>query len=393
MAKMTGVLHISNTDIEFDSRIRKEVKALSQLPGIQVSSVGVPQINEDGDAQLDGARYRKLRLASRGLKLFPRAIRYFVQLIEFTFKVVAVGRHSRPDIVHCHDTFALPAGWILKRQLGCHLVYDAHELESNKNAQNAILSWATLLIEKACWRQVDLLISVSDSIIDWYTRNLGPKPNVVILNSPAIAADSDPRFGAKARGSYFHEKYGIPADTLVFVYVGLFSPGRGIEICLNAFAAGPRDAHVVFIGFGRLEQAITEYSRLHPNIHFHEAVPHDQVVSLVRSADYGLCLIEKASLSGYYCLPNKLFEYCFAQVPVLASDFPEISRLVEQYSLGVCCNPDPVSVRAALSQLIKRRAVRVTSDVTALSWETQASRLTAAYRDQLMAPLGARPSI
>jgi glycosyltransferase involved in cell wall biosynthesis len=146
------------------------------------------------------------------------------------------------------------------------------------------------------------------------------------------------------------------------------------------------------MGFGALEKAINEYSRRHANIHFHESVPHDQVVGLVRSADYGLCVIEKISLSDYYCLPNKLFEYCFARVPVLGSRFPEIRRVVEQYSLGVCCEPDSDSVRAALSQLTKSRAARVTSDITALSWEAQASRLIAAYRDHLMAQQGAQPS-
>jgi glycosyltransferase involved in cell wall biosynthesis len=387
---MTRVLHISNTDIDVDSRILKELKALSLLPGVQVSVLGVSGTNEDGEAVLDGARYRKRRMVSRVLKVLPRAARYFSELIEFTFKMVAAGLRARPDIVHCHDTFALPAGWVLKWKLGCRLVYDAHELESDKNAQNAILSWATLLIEKVCWKQVDLLISVSDSIIDWYAHNLGPKPYEVVLNSPAIAASSDSRFDAQARGNYFHQKYGIPTDALVFAYLGLLSPGRGIEICLDAFAGGAQDAHVVFIGFGALEKTIDEYSKLHPNIHFHEAVPHDQVVSLVRSADYGLCLIEKVSLSDYYCLPNKLFEYCFARVPVLASGFPEIKRIVERYSLGLCCDPDPGSVRTALSQLSQQKAVRVTSDISALSWEAQAVRLTAAYRDRLMAPLGAR---
>ncbi len=379
---MSDVLHISHTDIEFDSRIRKELKALSQLPEVRISVLGVPEANEGGDAELEGARYRKIHLVSRRLKAFPRAVRYFFEMIEFTVKAVTTGRRIKPEIVHCHDTFALPAGWILKKSAGSHLVYDAHELESDKNAQNAILSRTTLLIEKLCWRQIDLLISVSDSILDWYARNLGPKPSVLVLNSPVIAAEADARFATQGRGSYFHEKYGLPADALVFVYVGMLSSGRGIEISLDAFADGPKDAHVVFMGFGRLEQAIAGYSKRHPNIHFHEAVPHDQVVSLVRSADYGLCLIERASLSDYYCLPNKLFEYCFARVPVLASAFPDISRVVEQYSLGVCCEPDPASIRAALDQLIKSRAVRVTSDITALSWEAQASRLTAAYRDQ-----------
>jgi glycosyltransferase involved in cell wall biosynthesis len=391
---MTRVLHISNTDIELDSRIRKELKSLSELPGVQVFVVGIPDAAENGDCELDGAHYRKLHLASRALKVVPRAIRYFFQLIEFTFRAVAAGRHIKPDIVHCHDTFALPAGRILKKQFGCRLIYDAHELESDKNAQNAMLSWATLLIEKMCWKQVDLLISVSNSIIDWYMRELGAKPSVLVLNSPVVAADAGARCDAHGRGTYFHEKFRIRAGTPVFVYLGGLGKGRGIEICLDAFAAAPNDGHVVFIGFGALERKITEYASRYDNIHFHQAVAHDQVVPLVRSADYGLCLIEKTSLSAYYCLPNKLFEYSFARIPVLASGFPEISRLVEQYSLGVCCNPDPDSVRAALSQLTKRRSARLTSDITALSWEAQASRLTAAYRDQfnLMAPLGARPA-
>jgi glycosyltransferase involved in cell wall biosynthesis len=390
---MLRILHISATDIEHDNRIRKELKALSQLPEVQVTVLGVPDIPEEGDTELDGARYRKMRMASRKLKSFPRAFHYFVELIEFTFKMVGQGRLIKPDIVHCHDTFALPAGWILKRKFGCQLVYDAHELESDKNGQNKILSWATLLIEKACWKQVDLLISVSDSITDWYMRKFGPKPNVLVLNSPAIAEKPDPHFSAQVRGNYFQEKYNIPAGTRIFVYLGLFCVGRGIQIMLDAFAEGPKDAHVVFIGFGLLEKTIKEYAGRHANIHFHEAVPHDQVVSLVRNADYGLCLIEKISLSDYYCLPNKLFEYCFARVPVLASGFPEIRRMVEQYSLGVCCDPDPVSVRAALGQLAKHRVGRVTSDITALGWEAQASRLTDAYRNQLMAPLAPRPAM
>lgn len=375
---MSRILHISNTDIELDSRIRKELKALGALPGVQLTVLGVPENAEAGCTQLDGARYRKLRLASGALRLLPRAIRYVFQLIEFTFRAVSAGRRVEPDIVHCHDTFALPAGWILKRQLRCHLVYDAHELESDKNAQNAMLSWATLLIEKVCWKKIDLLISVSDSILDWYTRNLGAKPRVLVLNAPAIAAQGH----TTGRGRYFHEKFHIPAERLVFVYLGIFSEGRGIEICLEAFAASPDDAHVVFIGYGRLEKTITEYASRHPNIHVHPAVPHDEVVPLVRSADFGLCLIERTSLSAYYCLPNKLFEYAFARIPVLASNFPEISRLVEQYSLGVCCDPNPGSVRVVLSQLTKCRPPRVASEIVSLGWEAQAARLTAAYRDQ-----------
>jgi glycosyltransferase involved in cell wall biosynthesis len=382
------ILHISNSDIDQDSRIRKELKAVGELERTQVFVVGVPAANKVGQAEIDGASYLKLRINSRMLNALPRVIRYSFALIEFTIKVVMVGRRIKPDIVHCHDTFALPAGWILKKFLDSQLVYDAHELESNKNAQNAALSLATLLVEKFCWKQVDLLISVSDSITEWYMQNLGYKSNILVLNSPVIKEDPDAGPLAQRHGNYFHEKYELPTDHFIFVYLGILVPGRGIEICLDAFATGPKNAHAVFIGFGKLEQKIKEYAAHHTNIHFHQAVPHDQVVPLVRSADYGLCLIENTSLSAYYCLPNKLFEYCFARLPVLASNFPEISRLVDQYSVGVCCDLHPDSVYAAVSQLIERRPIRPTSDITALSWESQAARLKSSYQNQLMAPSG-----
>jgi len=381
---MTRILHISNTDIENDSRICKELRALKELPSVKLFVVGIPENSMNGHGELESAKYRKLSLVSRRLKFLPRAIRYFFELIEFTLKASMAAKAIMPGIVHCHDTFALPTGLIIKRFLGCQLVYDAHELESNKNAQNFILSYSTLIIEKICWRQIDILITVSGSICDWYMHKLGKKTSFLILNSPVISEVTNTELLEHSKGKYFHKKYQIPESDLIFVYLGYLGKGRGIDLCLNAFADGSINAHLVFIGSGPLMSAITEYADRVFNIHLHEAVPHDQVVPLVSNADYGLCLLENVSLSDFYSLPNKLFEYCFARLPVLASNFPEISLMVEKYSLGSCCNPDPASVRAALSLLIRSPPTSVSLDITPLSWETQAERLRSIYLNRLM---------
>src|SRR5690606_4359576 len=142
----------------------------------------------------------------------PKPMRYALNMVELTLRFVLYGMGSKPSVVHCHDTFALPAGVLIKMLLRCKLIYDAHELESNKNGQTPTLSRTTLAIEKWAWKRIDLLISVSDSINDWYIKNLGSKSNLLILNSPEIpkGTGDDSIVGMERR--YFHSLYGIPSD-------------------------------------------------------------------------------------------------------------------------------------------------------------------------------------
>lgn len=387
--QMKKVLHISNTEILSDSRILKEIIAVAGMDDTAVSAIGVWGENYSDIYDLDGSQYTRLIMRSRSLYFMPRAVRYFFEMIEFTVKVIFRSRLIRPDLVHCHDTFALPAGWILKKLYGCKIFYDAHELESSKNGQNFILSYITLLIERFCWSQIDLLVTVSEAIIEWYMVNLGKKSSILILNSPLVSKNEDKNSVILSEGDhrYFHHLYSIPTDNLIFVYLGILGAGRGIEICLEAFASGPENAHVVFMGYGDLSAKVQDFSSRYSNIHYHPPVAHDKVVSLVSSADYGLCLIENVSLSDYYCLPNKLFEYCFAGLPILASNFPEMTRLVREFSLGVCCDPSADGVQLALKSIVTNRPVFSPKDFSELSWDAQALRLSNAYRIHLFGDL------
>ena len=97
------------------------------------------------------------------------------------------------------------------------------------------------------------------------------------------------------------------------------------------------------------------------------------------SADVGLCMIEAVSLSDYLCLPNKLFEYAFAGLPVIASKFPDIAKVVEGYGLGVCADIDVDSISSAMGETCRERR-RVQVDlINNLSWQAQAARLNALY--------------
>ena len=375
------LLHLSHTDIRYDSRILKELHALDGFLGFSGIGIGF-ELDEGASASAQPVDFNifTITLFSRAYRFLPRVLRYALNFIELTFVLFYRGVLIRPAVVHCHDTLVLPAGWLIKCAVGCRLVYDAHELESNKNGQTAMLSKATFSIERFCWKKVDLLVSVSDSIIRWYRHNLGEKVAILVLNSPELGRVSMADTGDLVEQDYFHRLYDIPRERLVFVYLGILGPGRGIETILDVFGDDSLNCDVVFVGYGEFGVRIASCADRCKNIHLHPSVAHEHVVRTVSSADYGLCFVENVSLSDYYCLPNKLFEYAFAGLPVLASNFPEIEHAVSKYSLGICCAPDRESIRSAICATDGLRPERARSDLSDLAWTAQANRLRDAYK-------------
>jgi glycosyltransferase involved in cell wall biosynthesis len=69
-------------------------------------------------------------------------------------------------------------------------------------------------------------------------------------------------------------------------------------------------------------------------------VATDKVISYAKEADIGLCLIEDLCLSYRFSLPNKLFEYLLAGIPVIVNDLPEQRKFINKYKCGwVLSNP------------------------------------------------------
>lgn len=376
---MKKVLHLTHTDIEFDSRILKEMGALVAA-GYTASGIGV--VLDEGakkSAVSFDADITAVHLRSRKLTFLPRTVRHIVTLFELVSKMLPRAVRARPDVIHCHDTLVLPLGCIVKWLTGARLIYDAHELESDRNGLTRVQGGLTLRVEKLLWRFVDALIVVSPSIERWYQDNIGPKPSTVILNSPLFHE------GGGEDEDYLRKRFSIPEDAKIFIYVGILGNGRGIDLLTEAFKDPQVSSHVVFLGYGELSEELKRLAGQYSNVHVHDAVPHSQVVPIAQSADFGLCLVQNVSLSDYYCLPNKLFEYCFAGVPVLASDFPDIRALLTQYGVGECCKLQADDIRDAILRLERSLSTFQFADLTPLSWQAQELKLVELYRQGLPA--------
>jgi glycosyltransferase involved in cell wall biosynthesis len=382
------VLHLSHSHIGSDGRILKQLASLSRgLPSVEFHACSLGgSAGEAEGAPLDGVTMVDLLLVSRRLRVLGRQVRHAAMSLEMLVRMIFNGLRLRPSVVHCHDFFALPAAFAISVLCRGALVYDAHELESRRNYQTRRMGRLVFSIERWCWRRVSLLVSVSPSILDWYAANLGPKRSVLVLNSPvrAPASIGDASRVGRSFGQqgYFHRRFGIPGGIPVFIFVGHFVRGKGIEPVLDVFRRPGLRSHVVFMG-GRDRLGVAGHAERFGNIHLHPAVPHDQVVRLVGEADCGLCLFEDRCLSLRYSLPNKLFEYAFAGVPVLASRLPEIARVVEHYGLGVCCDGDADGIEAVVRRIERDGIPRPAADLSELSWDAQAKRLQDAYSELL----------
>ncbi len=379
------LLHISHTDIRTDSRILKEVSTLETLKNCVTISFGVTSYERlTQKSERTNNNFKLINLLLKPSLGMPRIFRTFfalLSILELNIRFTYYGIKIKPKVVHCHDAIVLPAGLLIKKFSACNLIYDAHELESDVNEQTAIFSKYILKVEKVCWPKVDLFVTVSDSIRQWYLHQHGEKKSIVVLNSPEIRSNTifESQKTLKERG-YLRKAFNIPKSEPIFLYTGFFTKGRGLSILLDIFGGIVKDAHFVLVGYGPMKKEIIRYSNECPNIHHHEAVPHEDLVSLASSADYGLCIIENVSLSDYLCLPNKLFEYSFAGIYILGSRFPEIVSLVEQYDLGAHCEVDKPEITNAIKDLVKNRPKFGHKDITELSWQTQGKKLVSAYK-------------
>jgi glycosyltransferase involved in cell wall biosynthesis len=303
-------------------------------------------------------------------------------------------RPGGPAVFVAHDLITLPVGWLAKRRHGGRLVYDSHELYTEHDAgalggRLARRRWRAL--ESRLIRDADHVITVCDSIADELARRYGVPRPTVIRNVPR-------RPGEFVPGLDLRERLGIPPELALVLYLGGLTRNRGLEQLIEAAELLPECA-VVMLGpsapdySGRLEGLVARHGLGH-RVHVLGPVEPDRVIGTAGSADVGVTFIQNVGLNNYFSLPNKLFEYVHAGLPVVTSAFPELERVVLGCDIGVTCDPaDPATIARAIGELLhdgERRArmsANARAAATDLSWEAEGRRYVGLF-DELVAASG-----
>ena len=380
-------VHLYPTSMTHERRILKETAVITSCTKFDpVLLVGTTAPGLAERESLDSRR-EVMRLSRRLPVRVPGALGKALGVALWSARVWR-SLSGRPiACVNCHSLPVLPLAVALKLRAGARLVYDTHELETETNGLGGLRRAASKVVERMLYRFVDETVVVSDSIAEWYKRTYGGRRPAVVLNCP-------PR-GQPLISNRLRAALALQPDTTLFLYQGVLSPGRGIELLLEAFAGieDPRKT-LVFMGSGPLEARIAECARARANVRMHPVVPPEELAGFTASADVGLCLIEDTCLSYRYCMPNKLFEYLAAGVPTLVSNLPEIASVVSRFEAGWVL--DAWSVAALRSffcstdaQAIRDRRAGTARAADEYAWESQVPVLRSVY-ERLDLPSGQR---
>lgn len=375
-------IHISLNEFRNASRVIKETSSLLRRGIFEKITIIALGANDLPEHELidENIHVLRIRLKTRNLSKHPLV--QLIKYLEFSIKCINSIRKLKPRVVNIHGLALLVLASYSKYINKHLLVYDAHELETEVNGLKGLRKSIAKWIERGFIRYCDLILVVSESIADWYAHEYKiPRP-LVILNVPK-------RIELRLNNN-FREKLNIRADQIILLYQGGLAAGRGVHLILDAFKARISDrVAVVFMGYGELEQDIVKASKDHSNIFFFPAVPPSEVLEYTASADIGISLIENTCLSYYYCMPNKLFEYAMAGLPVLVSNMKDMSEFVTKNQMGAVIHDfSATGINQAIDDFLKM-------DLTAMkqnayraacenAWEVQEKNMIEAYQNLLL---------
>ena len=238
-------------------------RALFAIPGARGAVSRLTAAQAYGDTPGQGGSLVETLLTFGGMPLMrmPELLMRRIVGRARTDGFVEVGRAFRPDVVHCHEVATLEAGIILKRELGCRVVYEAHEVYDDLANASAALGDDHRRIHEQYLDQVDGFVTVNELIGDYYAETYPGLPTPTIMPNSVYPAEV-------AYDGRLHAAAGLPPSARILLYQGGFSRNRGLDVLVEAAYALPDDWYVVMMGWGVAEaeliarrDALTEAGR------------------------------------------------------------------------------------------------------------------------------------
>lgn len=292
---------------------------------------------------------------------------------------------KKVDILVSNDLDTLPVNYLISLIKRKTLVYDSHEYFTGvPEIQDRKLIKATWeAIERFIFPKLKHIITVNNSIANIYKEKYN-KPIAVIRNVPIrITKENWPD----------RTKLGLPIHKKIIVLQGAgINIHRGAEEAVQAMSF-VENAVLLIIGGGDVIDGLKDIvvkEKLAGKVIFKPKMPYEELLGYTRNADLGLSLDKDINLNYRFSLPNKLFDYIQAEIPILCSNLVEVAHVVNHWNVGttIDCH-DPRHIATKINEIfaneaqVKKWKQNLTMAAKELCWEKEEIELLKIYEPLL----------
>jgi glycosyltransferase involved in cell wall biosynthesis len=285
---------------------------------------------------------------------------------------------SKASIILAEDIYTLPFAVIFGKLKRAKIYYDSRELFGylaglkDKKIKQSFWKWT----EKLFIKQADFVMVTGPMDGEFLKNEYGIKNLILLRNLP--------RYYKPELKLDLHSHLQIDKSKKIILYQGVLLKGRGIEKIFSVLNELP-DCVFVIAGGGEFEQhyrKLSEEMKVSDKVFFLGKLTQEDLPKITASVDIGVSLIENLSISYYHALPNKLFEYIMADVPVIVSNLPQMKKIVDKYDVGYAVDFDSNDeLISAIKKLTedenlfdsKKQNCRIASQK--LNWEKEVTNL------------------
>ncbi len=366
MAVSKKIIFTVTNDLTYDQRMQRICRSLLGA-GYNVELVGRERRKSVALADEPFKQTRLKCWVNKG-KLFY--LEYNIRLLFYLF-------YKEFDAACAIDLDTIVPVFIAGKLKGGKLIYDAHEYFTEvpevvrRKSVKKIWEW----VEKTFVPKFDLAYTVSPALAELFSKKYG-KPFKVILNVPILETNKQETLKSKQQ---------------TLLYQGALNEGRGLEHLIEAMQS--INAKLLLAGEGDLSdelRVLVKRLNLENKVQFLGCVKPEELKRITAEATIGINLLENKSLSYYYSLSNKFFDYIHARVPQVCIDFPEYRKTNSEFEVALLVKDCSINeIKKPIERLLTdqelymrlQKKCEVCSEN--LNWQREEKKLLALYNELL----------
>ncbi|HNR20313.1 MAG TPA: glycosyltransferase [Bacteroidia bacterium] len=358
------------SDLATDQRVHRSALTLHEM-GYDVSLVG-RKLRKS--LALDERPYKTIRLNL----LFEKGVFMYAEWHVRLFFYLLLNKCC---LLFANDLDTLLPNYLASKIYQLPIIYDSHEYftEVPELQNNPFRKKVWKRVEQYIFPRLKHTITVNDSIAGLFYKNYGKKP-LVVRNVPLAN-----NFNRVNNIAFFKTENEIPEDKKIIIIQGAgINIQRGAEEAVEAMKHLP-DCVLLVIGSGDVYNTLLKLSAEHnvgERIVFISRLPYSDLMEFTQIADVGLTLDKNTNINYRYSLPNKLFDYIQAGIPVISSDLTEVTAIVKKFDIGmVINNVTPSEIANAIKNLFRDNETYTTyrnntkAAAAELNWSVERKKL------------------